>query len=112
MIETSIKSIIWVKAQIRLCDINFLPIVVIRKGDPDAGTVLLKMNRIPIGIEVFNQTRTLQGEKAWACITGTILVSEEIANSQIEIQCKIDPDLWVLEIEDPHYNYNFEGPII
>ena len=112
MIEPSIKSIIWVKAQIRLCDINLLPIAVIHKGDPDAGTILLKINRIPIGFEIFNQTRTLKGEKAWTCITGNRPVTEEIAHLKIQTQRKVDPDIWVLEIEDPHYTYNFEEPII
>lgn len=45
MSEPRLKSEIWVKAQLRLCDIAFLPCVVARRGDADAGQVLVKVNR-------------------------------------------------------------------
>jgi len=37
MSEPRLKSEIWVKAQLRLCDVTFLPCVVARRGDADAG---------------------------------------------------------------------------
>ena len=40
-----LKTALWVQAQVRLCDINLIPIVVTRKGDPDAGSILLKLMR-------------------------------------------------------------------
>ena len=32
---------LWVMAQVRICDRAFIPATVVRRGDPDAGTVLL-----------------------------------------------------------------------
>ena len=36
---------IWVAAQVRICDRNFIPATIVRRGVSDAGTVLLKLNR-------------------------------------------------------------------
>ena len=35
---------IWVMAQVRICDRAFIPATVVRRGDPDVGTVL-----VPVG---------------------------------------------------------------
>jgi len=34
---------LWVSAQVRICDRNFIPATIVRRGDPDAGTVLLTL---------------------------------------------------------------------
>ena len=43
---------IWVAAQVRICDRNFIPATIVRRGDSDAGTVLLKLNRFEEGVTV------------------------------------------------------------
>ena len=112
MAEAALKAGIWVSAQIRMCDANFIPAVVVRKGDPDAGSVLLKLNRLAAGVEVFSQVRTADGIRAWMCATGDTPVKESSADDYITKQLKFDPDIWVLEIEDPDYRYAMEGKII
>ena len=112
MEEIKLKTSIWVKSQIRICDLNFLPVFVVRKGDPDAGSILLKLNRLDAGIEVFSQVRNSQSINAWMSISGDSLITEEIATAKIEKQILIDPDIWVLEIEDPLYKYKVNEPII
>ena len=110
--EASLKAEIWIKAQIRICDLNFLSAVVARRGDSDAGAILLKINRFEAGIEVYAQVRDPEGQRAWMCGTGREPVSEPEASAYIEKQSKYDQDLWVLEIEDPNYKYDFDGKII
>lgn len=39
MDEPRLKSEIWIKAQLRLCNQAFLPVVVARRGDRDAGQI-------------------------------------------------------------------------
>jgi len=112
MTEPAIKANIWVKAQIRICDANFIPAVVARRGDPDAGSILLKLNRMNEGVEVLSQVRTAEGERAWMRGTGDNLVNEEQADAYIDKQLNFDPDIWVLEIEDPERRYEIEGQII
>ena len=112
MADASLRVSIWVKAQIKICDLNFLPIAVLKKGDPDAGTVLLKLNRLDLGIDVLSQVRTTEGKRAWMSITNGDLVNNDIAVEKIQGHIKLDPDVWVLEIEDPNYRYKIEDPII
>ena len=112
MTEPNLKTILWIKAQIKICDINFLPAVIIRKGDPDSGTVLLKINRLQHGVQVFSQTRTSEALRAWMSITGNTPVKNSIADLKIQKHCNIDPDAWVLEIEDPNYNYQMQEPLV
>jgi len=50
---------LWVSAQVRLCDIAFIPATIVRRGDPDAGTVLLKLNRFEEGVTVYTQASTM-----------------------------------------------------
>ena len=112
MSEPSLKSKIWIKAQIRLCDINLISAMIIHSGDSDAGAVLLKLNRLDAGVEVLFQTRDEEGNHAWMRGTGEGLVSETEAETYISKQIKYDPDIWVLEIEDPNGLYVIDRKII
>jgi hypothetical protein len=110
--EPRLKSALWVKALIRRYDLAAIPAVVVRRGDADAGAILLKMNRLDQGCTVLVQTRGRQGELVWLCGTGTALVEEAAADAYIGRQCRLDPDLWVIEIEDPAGTCLFEGSIV
>lgn len=112
MDEPALKANIWIKAQIRICDANFIPIVVARRGDPDAGAILLKLNRMTEGVEVLSQVRIAEGERAWMRGTGNTPVDEEQADAYIDKQLNVDPDIWVLEIEDPDRRYQIDGKIV
>lgn len=95
-----LKSGIWVSAQIHLCNAKGLPLVVVRKGDPDAGAILLKVVKPGTGATVLTQARTPDGELAWMKGTGADPVSDADADAYIARQLKRDPDIWVVEIED------------
>jgi len=110
--EAALKAEIWVKAQIKLCDLNVIPAVISRRGDPDAGTILLKLNRLDDGCQVLTQVRTAEGDRAWMRGTGEAPVLEADADTYIERQLKFDPDIWVLEIEDPDSRYELDGKIV
>ena len=67
---------LWVSAQVRLCDRAFIPATVVRRGDPDAGTVLLKLNRFEEGVTVYTQGSTMTDTPAWSRGTGPKPVTE------------------------------------
>ena len=103
---------LWVSAQVRLCDIAFIPATVVRRGDPDAGTVLVKINRFDAGVTVYTQASTLGDEPAWSRGTGPNPVAEAEADAYIARQVARDPDVWVLEIEDRKGAYKLDGKVV
>jgi hypothetical protein len=107
-----LKTAIWVQAQIRICDLSAIPIMVLKRGDPDAGTVILKINRRDRTCEVLSQIRDLDGAMKWMRASGSAPVPEAEADPLIERRRKRDPDLWVIEIDDPQDRYRPDAPII
>jgi hypothetical protein len=110
-----LKTRIWVQAQIRLCDINNLPAYIVKRGDPDAGAVILRLNRLDGTSHLFNQARLADGEAAWSKASGSDAegrMNDADALTYIERQRKYDPDLWVLEIEDPDRRYTLDAKIV
>ena len=97
-----LKSNIWIAAEIRRCAVQGTIAVVARKGDPDAGQILLKVNRFAAGCIVHAVAAGIDGARRWMPATGPAPVPEPEADAYIARQVGRDPDLWVLEIEDPH----------
>lgn len=109
MTQARLKAEIWVRAQLRLCDQAFLPAVIRRKGDPDAGAVLIKIDRLDGTCIVLSQIRANNGELAWMRATGDDPASDADGEDYIARQLKYDPDIWVVEIEDPQGRYEIDG---
>ncbi len=110
--EARLKTNLVVQAAVRLCALRAVPIAVTRRGDADAGTILVKLNRKDLGFAVLAQTRGKNGESAWIRATGEALVDEQTADAYIARQLKRDPDLWVVEIEDREGRPVFAGPVL
>ncbi len=96
----------------RICDLNCLPIVVLRKGDEDAGAILLKLSRRDGVAEVLVQVRTSEGKRGWMGAAGGGEITDEAADAYIGRQTARDPDLWVIESQDPDGRYNPDGGIV
>ena len=86
--------------------------MVVRRGDPDAGAVYIKINGFERGSAVLSQIRMEDGQLAWFRATGEGTVSEAEAEAYIERQEKYDPDLWVLEVEDREGRNPFDDPMV
>ncbi len=108
--EARIKAGLWVRAALRLGDAAGRPGAVLRRGDADAGGVLVVL-RGQGGLSVLSQVRT-EGEVSWLRATGPDPVDQATADAYVERQVGRDPDLWVVELESPDLLPPFEGRII
>ena len=109
--QPRIKAAIWVKMALRLGDIGGRPGMVLRRGDGDAGGVLVVL-RARHGVSVLSQMRAANGELAWMRATGQNPVEPAAADAYVERQVGFDPDLWVLEFEAPDLLPPFEGLVV
>ncbi len=111
MSQPRIKAGIWVSMALRMGNADGRYGSVIRKGDPDAGGVLVVL-RHGKQVSVLSQMRSADGELAWMRATGADPVDDATADAYIARQVKFDPDLWVLEFEAPDLLPPFEGKIV
>lgn len=111
MTEPRIKAGLWVKMALRLGQADGRFAAVLKRGDADAGGVLVVL-RAPQGLSVLSQIRTTDGEAAWMRATGADPVDQATVDAYVARQVKFDPDLWVLEFECPGMLPPFDGKIV
>lgn len=109
--EPRIKAKLWVQMALRMGDLGGRPGAVIRRGDPDAGGVLVLL-RGREGLVVLSQVRAGEGDVSWMRGTGGAPVDEAGADTYVERQVARDPDLWVIEFEAPDLLPPFEAKIL
>jgi hypothetical protein len=111
MAEARIKAGIWVSMALRLGNAGGRYGVVLRRGDADAGGILVVL-RGRQGVSVLAQARTADGAPGWIRGTGKDPVDQAAADAYVGRQVKFDPDLWVLEFESPDLLPPFEAEIL
>jgi hypothetical protein len=104
---------VWVTAQVRLCDVHFIPLVVARRGDAEAGAILVRLVREPGSNLLLARHTQIDGSSAWMIVGGDggEAVDDTVADAYIARQVDRDPDLWVLDITDPQACYWPDQPI-
>jgi hypothetical protein len=111
MTEPRVKAGIWVSMALRMGNANGRFAAVLRKGDPDAGGVLVVL-RGKEGLCVLSQLRTSEGELAWMRGTGPGSVDDATADAYVARQVRFDPDLWVIEFEAPDLLPPFQAKLV
>jgi hypothetical protein len=109
--EARIKAGVWVSAMLRMGAVDGKPGLVVRKGDADAGGVLVILHG-RTGNVVLSQFRDARGELAWMRGTGPEPVNDAAADAYVKKQVSYDSDLWVIEFEAADYLPPFEGKIV
>lgn len=107
-LKTELRVQVW----LRRCAGQGLMATVAHKGDADAGVLFVKVNRFAAGSMVFSSVPTEDASDAWLRATGPAAVPEKEADLHIARQIKYDPDMWVLEIEDPKSQFQLDGKIL
>lgn len=90
---------IWVGALIRRAELAGAFAMVVRKGDPRAGAVLVKvLDRRDKSARLYSEAFRGDGERVWMQPVPSDAEAE--LDAYIERARRIDPDLWVVEIDD------------
>jgi hypothetical protein len=111
MSEPRVKAGIWVSMALRMGNAAGRFGAVLRKGDADAGGVLVVL-RHDKQMSVLSQIRSGEGELAWMRATGSAPVDQDTADAYIARQVKFDSDLWVIEFEAPDLLPPFEAKLV
>jgi hypothetical protein len=111
MSEPRLKAELWVSMALRMGDRSGRPGMVLRKGDADAGGVLVVLHGRE-GMCVLSQVRDAGGAMAWMRGTGSGPVDQQSVDTYVGRQVKFDPDLWVLEFEAPDLVPPFEAKVV
>lgn len=100
-----------IAAQIRIAEREGVPITVRRRGDNSIGTIILKINLLNGTARVLTQVR-FNDEIVWSPASRTDPMSDADAEAYMKRQADIDPDSWLLEIEDKQGRHWFEGRVV
>jgi hypothetical protein len=99
-----VKSDIWVKAYLRGRLGAGVMGAVLRSGDPDAGAIYIKINRLDGTVAVYGPApQALDAEdqeRRFILHHKTPVILESEADAYLARQREFDSDLWIVEIED------------
>jgi len=101
---------IWVAALIRRAELDGAFAMVLRKGDARAGAVLVKVLNRPEGTaKLYAEATRLDGERVWMQPQPSQL--EPDLDAYVERAIRVDPDLWVVEIDDRQARHFLTEPV-
>ncbi len=95
-----------------MCGLMALPVVVRRRGDADAGSILIRIDRMDGHSVLLSQSRDSDGRPAWLQTSGETPIPDGDVETYIERRVRTDPDIWIIEIEDKDGRYEPDAPVI
>lgn len=85
--------------------------MVVRRGDTDAGIILIKVARLDGHCDLYGpQPAGLgsdDGERRWVCVAAN--ASEGDVDARLAKEVQLDPDVWIVEIEDRAGQHYLQG---
>ncbi|MDD3446978.1 MAG: DUF1491 family protein [Zavarzinia sp.] len=106
MTEPRLKTKLTIQALIRAAEVRGLVAMVLRKGDEDAGGLMLVVDRFAAGSRLYDRVRDGEGRLVWAPADGgTPLNPIELAE-KLERATRRDPDLWLVTVEDSRGSFD------
>jgi hypothetical protein len=101
---------IWVYALIRRANLGGASAVVARKGDARGGAVLVKLVNARAGtVRLLSEATRGDGERVW--MEPSAATDEADLDAYIARTARFDPDLWVVEIDDPEGRHFLTEPV-
>ncbi len=101
---------IWIGALIRRAELSGAYATVIRKGDVRAGAVLVKaLDRRAGRAQLYAEAVRGDGERVW--MSPVAADDESALDAYIDRAVRVDPDIWVIEIDDRSGRHFLTEPI-
>jgi len=97
--EPRLKTEIRVAAQLRRAQAAGAFATIARRGDGDAGAVAVKVYLGERNAQLYIQSRDLDGASVWR-EPFEEAVEEAKIDAWLAKEARVDPDLWIVEIED------------
>ena len=111
MSDGRLATDLYVSAHIRTAAREGVPMTVVRKGDPSSGSLILKINLLNGTARVLIEAR-FDEERVWTPATRTDPMDEREAEAYMARQAEVDPDAWLIEIEDKKGRVWFPGKVV
>lgn len=111
-----LRSEIWVSAYLRRCQAEAVPVVIVRRGDSEAGAIFISIDRLDGTVFLYGPAPTgLEGsdtDRRWVrCLEGKAATPQEVS-LYLARQIEFDPDLWIIEVEDRAGRHFLDGDLI
>ncbi len=95
---TRLTSEFWVSAYLTRLRLHDIPAFVVKHGDDTAGAVLIKLNTLDGRAQAFQRRFDfLTDSRSWELLAEG---DEATVDASLAKQGSMDPDLWVIEVED------------
>jgi hypothetical protein len=101
----------WVQAQLRRFNAAGTGAYLLRRGDTERGTVLVRLVGRD-GTRILIQVRDIDGKLAWMGVKDGTVLSNEDADSYVARAVDRDSDLWVIEVETRDGENPFENEVV
>jgi hypothetical protein len=99
-----IKSELWVRAYLRRCYAENVPVAVVRHGDDAAGAIFICVHLLDGTVQLYGPAPAgaagSEHERHWVRLLGDAPVPKAEAEDYLVRQWQYDPDLWIVELED------------
>lgn len=100
MTAAQLRARVYVDALLRRAQAAGSFAAIVAHGDDDAGAVLVKVNLLDGRARVFAPAIGPSGDRVWMDPLGSAPSVEAEADRYLARQRAVDPDVWVVEIED------------
>ncbi|MEL6218399.1 MAG: DUF1491 family protein [Pseudomonadota bacterium] len=90
---------VWIGAYLARLGAEGIPAHLLHKGDDRAGAVAVKVATLNGRASLFTRSYDSLGERVWTALLSDAAEAE--IDAAIRRQRGYDPDLWVVEVEDP-----------
>ena len=106
--EARVKPGLLVQAEFRYCEGKLITAMLRRRGDTNAGALLVKVSRLDGSAALFARVTSFSGGFEWQRSSGEDWLPDAEIEKRLEAEIRFDPDIWIVEVESSGGQNPFE----